>query len=229
MPDDVVLDEAPERRVADRSWLWLLVVVLVVAIAAASVTYAIAHAGHGPTGAFATAFTDDFDRFDTPRLGFAPGGARWVEVDGSWSVQSKAARVTPAANPGRIAIALGGSVRYGAIQAQVTGMDRCGLVARYVGPGSFVALERIPEFAVWNLLSVVDGNETVLARLDDVKDSAVVVRLETGQRVVTASVRDHSVTVILPTKLSAAPVGLMGRGTGPLQCAWGAVWAGNGR
>jgi hypothetical protein len=207
----------------------LLAAVVLVVVAATPIAYAIAHAARPASGSFSSAFADDFDRFDAPRLGFSSGGAKWVEVEGRWSVVSKVAAVTRDSSGEGIALALAGSVRYGAIQARVTGNARCGLVIRYVGPDTYLALERVPEYGLWNLLSIVGGKETVLAIVVDVKDPTVLVRLEAGQRVVTAAVRDHSVSVVLPTQLSAAPVGLMGRGSGRLGCAWDDVRAENGR
>jgi hypothetical protein len=229
--DAAELDSVREREpdAGAHSWRWLLAAVLVVVVTVTPIASSMAHSARSSAGAFSTAFTDDFDRFDAPRLGFAPGGARWVEVAGRWSLVSKAAAATSGTPSDSIVIALAGSVRYGAIQARVTGMARCGLVVRYVSPDTYLALERVPQYGLWNLLSVVDGKETLLGTVGDVKDPTVLVRLEAGQRVVTAAVRDQSVSVIVPTRLSAAPVGLMGRGSGRLGCSWDDVRAENGR
>jgi hypothetical protein len=228
MPDDVVLDEAPERRVADRSWLWLTMAILLVVASSSAIVYQV---GHGSTAtkpsAFSEAFTDDFGRENSVRLGNSSGGATWVSARGTWSIVGRAAVLST--NADKVGVALAGLVQYGAVEARVRGRGRCGIVARYVGPNTYLVLERLSEFGVWNFTSVMDGNETVLARITDFQDDAVTVRIETGHRIVTAIVGDRSATVQLPATTAVQPVGLTGRGSGLVGCSWDNFWAGNGR
>jgi hypothetical protein len=228
MTDDVVVDEQPQRSADDRSWLWLMIGILIVIAGASAIVYQVGHGSLAskPT-AFSTAFTDDFNRHNSARLGNSSGGATWVSAGGTWSVVRHVAVLSTTAD--KVGVVLGGLVQYGAVEARVSGRGRCGVVARYVAPDTYLMLERLSEFGVWNLTSVEKGHETVLGKVDDFPDDAVTVRIETGHRLVTAIVGDRSVTVAAPATSAVQAVGLIGRGTGLVACSWDNVWAGNGR
>lgn len=213
---------ATKRR--DRSWVALVVaVVFVVGVAAlfAHVMRDSYQASAEP--AFKAALVDNFDRrADRTSLGAAADGTKWVSVRGLWAVDAgRAVLAFPATEPNLATI---GSFRYASISATVSGKHRCGVVARYADERNYLTLIQVPKYAVWNLEQVKDGQETVLAKLPDIPDQNVGIRLETGSRVVTAMVGLQTATVVLPTELSAAPVGFIGIDKDATGCTWDDLW-----
>jgi len=206
------------------SWKLLFIGIVAAVIGLTVLAFTI---GTGTGGAsnvlYDGALRDDFNRSDGSPL----VDAGWQISRGSWLVRGGAASVLP--ETGGPQVALRGAVTFGSVQATVTGRARCGIVARYYEPGTFIFLERIPSFAVWNLVSVDKGVETVLARVTDVSDERATVRIETGQRVVTAVVGKYSVTVTQPAGRSTGFVGLFGRVDEADGCTWDDFRAGNGR
>ena len=176
-----------------------------------------------PDPAFKPALFDNFDRRSNREgLGQAADGTKWTSVHGLWAIDAGRALVAFPDNSPNLAIV--GSFRYAAVTATISGKHRCGVVARYVDDQNYLTLVQVPQYAVWNLEQVKNGQETVLAKVPDLQDSNVTVRLETGSRVVTATVGLASATVVLPTDLSAAPVGFVAIDKESIGCTWDDVW-----
>lgn len=223
-PEDIRSEPAePESAGRDRSWMWLAAAVVVVVTVAVLTTVAATNDGDGSTATHRTAFTDGFSADGSPLSG---GGPSWQPVRGAWFASDGEAIALP--DDLGHALVVTGPVKLGAVRVHIAGKGRCGVVVRYEGPGTYVAFERIPKFGVWNLVRVEGGTETVLAKVDDTPGALIEVEVTTGERVIAARAGDKAVSVVEPSQLSAAPVGLVFR-AGDTGCRWDDFWAGNAR
>jgi hypothetical protein len=213
--------EQPEK---DRSWLRLLAFATFVVVVAGVYSFIMRDAYHpAPKPPERGVFADKFDR---PRndtaLGRASGGERWTSVRGLWAVDAGKAVVS---FPDRdVSLAVVGSVHFASISASLTGKARCGIVARYVDDRNYLSLERVPAYAVWNIVVVRDGVATVLGRIADPDFPVTGVTLETGARVVTATVGFSKATFVEPTTTATAKVGFIGHDLESAACTWDDMW-----
>lgn len=215
-----------QAKVNDGSWLRLALFALFVVVVSGVYAF-VMRAAYQPDQkpAFGALFADNFDR---PRneasLGSASGDRKWTAADGLWGIDAGKAVVT---FPGKeTSIAVVGDVPSASVSVTLTGKARCGLVARYVDASNYVALERVPAFAVWNVVVVRDGVATVLDKIPDDGGSPAQLRLEVGARVVTAGVGERSVTVTdtAAPVVSSAAVGLIGHDAAVTGCTWDDLW-----
>jgi hypothetical protein len=220
--------DVPEK---DRSWMRLLAFAGFVVVVAGVYAVLMRDAYHpkpSSGNAFNAAIVDDFNR---PRnesgLGTASGGHAWKSVSGLWMIDAgKAVIGFPDKNT---SLAIVGPVKGGAISANVTGKARCGVVARYVDARNYLSFEFVPQYAVWNIVAVRDGNEVVLGKMLDPGGSTSALRLETGARVITAHVGLESTTVVDPSTVTSGWVGFIGHDAGSSACTWDDMWVYEGK
>jgi hypothetical protein len=213
--------EQPEK---DRSWLRLLAFATFVVVVAGTYAVIMRDAYHpAPKPPNKGVFADDFDR---PRndsgLGRASGGQKWNLVHGLWAIDAGKAVVSFPEKD--VSLAVVGSVKYASIAASITGKARCGIVARYLDDRNYVSLERIPAYAVWNVVVVRDGVSTVLGRIADPDFPVTGVTLETGERVISATVGFSKASFVEPTTIDTAKVGFIGHDLEAGACTWDDMW-----
>lgn len=219
--------QSPARR--DRSWLVLALSIAFVVAVVALFSYAMRDAfDNEPAKAYELKFTDDFDRrANETGLGSPRRGLAWTSVQGLWALD--AGRATIAFPDADLSIAVIGNLANPSVQAQVSGMQRCGVITRYVDPQNYLELVRVPAFAVWNLVEVRNGEEIVLGKLPDVKATTVAVKLTAGRRIVIAEVAGRSVSVVAPSDVRVGAVGFSGHTKEAGGCVFGDLWAFSGR
>jgi hypothetical protein len=207
-------------RVRDgSSWVAVFFGALFVIVVVAAFSYFVSEDGAreaaDPPGAFGAEFNDSFDR---PADGAALGG-EWSSGRGGWGTQLGVAYL-PSPDP-TLNIAL---VDVGAsdvsIAATVGGSGLCGVVARYEDEQNFVALVRVQEFGVWNLIEVADGVERRLEAVPDLPISTVGVALDVGDDMVAGAVGFNRVTAVVSPSPAGSAVGLIAMGGEMGACTW---------
>lgn len=213
----------------DRSWVVLGLSIAFVVSVVAGFSYLMRDSlTPEPDKAFDLKFTDNFNRRgNTGGLGTTAQGQEWKSVRGLWNVD--AGRAIAALPDKDLSLAVIGSLKNSSVQAFLSGKQTCGVVARYLDEKNFVALFRVPQYGVWNLVDVEGGKQTLLGKLPDVPGVRVLVKLETGQRVVNAYVGLNRVSVVSRTDRSVGAVGFVGYSNGAIDCVWEDLWAFSGR
>jgi len=220
---------AKTRPRRDRSWMVLGLSIAFVVSVVAGFSYLMRDSlTPEPDKAFDLKFTDNFNRRgNTGGLGTTAQGQEWKSVRGLWNVD--AGRAIAALPDKDLSLAVIGSLKNSSVQARLSGKQTCGVVARYLDEKNFVALFRVPQYGVWNLVDVEGGKQTLLGKLPDVPGVRVLVKLETGQRVVNAYVGLNQVSVVSRTDRSVGAVGFVGYSNGAIDCVWEDLWAFSGR
>ena len=216
--DDLAGVEADSHRI----WLPFVAVVSVI-VAVAAFAYVMTNSGDGRerenTGAFEDEFTDTFDRpASQDGLGAAPG-VGWTDVRGQWGVQGGVAFL-PSPDPTLNVTVDDIDTRDVQIAAVVGGDGVCGVTARYLDEDNYLALIRVPGFAVWNVVEVVDGVERVIFKVPDTANPNVAVVLEVGDDIVTAVSDFSRVSVVASPASGGTRVGLIARGGDMDTCTW---------
>ena len=175
--------------------------------------------GSAAVGAFEDEFTDTFDRPATvDGLGEGPG-VGWTDVRGGWGVQGGVAFL-PSPDPTMNVTVDDIDTRDVRIAAVVGGDGVCGVTARYLDEDNYLALIRVPGFAVWNVVEVVDGVERVIFKVPDSANPNVAVVLEVGDDIVTAVSDFSRVSVVASPAPGGTRVGLIARGGDMDTCTW---------
>jgi hypothetical protein len=226
---DKTVDTSQSSTPRDRSWIVLAISIAFVVGVVALFSYAMRDSfSNVPAKAYDVQFTDNFDRrANETGLGSPRPGLQWASVSGLWALD--ASRATIAFPDAEVSIAVIGNVTNPVVQAQVSGMQRCGVVTRYVDPKNYLELVRVPGFGVWNLVEVRDGEEKVLGKLADVKDTTVAVQLAAGRRIVNAEVAGRTISVVAPSDVRVGAVGFSGHTKEAAGCVFGDLWAFSGR
>jgi hypothetical protein len=201
------------------SWVAVFFGALFVIVVVAAFSYFVSEDGARkdaePAGAFLDSFIDSFDR---PADGAALGD-QWSSVRGGWGIQLGVAylpRPDPTLNLALVDV----GAREVSIAATVSGNGLCGVVARYEDERNFVALVRVQEFGVWNLLEVADGVERRIDTVMDIPFTAVGVALEAGDDIVAGAVAFNRVTVVTSPSPAGSSVGLVAMGGEMGACTW---------
>lgn len=151
--------------------------------------------------------TDDFG--GDGQLGGDGDEDPWVAISGEWTTD--AGKAVVAASDGVHAVALLDDVPATAsIEATIGVAAKCGVVGRYRSVSDHVALYRVPEFGVWNLVAVTADGSEFLGNLPDSPTMDVSAKLTVGDRVVEAHVLGRSLTVALDEVADDSRVGLIG-------------------
>lgn len=209
---------------ADRSWVKLLVGAIFVLVVAGGFSYLMSEdpAERGetiPIGAFTLGATDDFNRPDSVGdLGTGPLGT-WTTEGGLWTLQIGVA-LASFPDPEFNAALVDATVRDVSVSANVGGQGVCGIAVRYADPRNYLALLRVNDFAVWNVVEVVDGVERIIGKVDDVPGANVTVTLEVGPDVVTARVGMGRFTAVASPAQGGTRVGFVARGGDMSSCVW---------
>lgn len=209
MSDDARTDTA-DRPANTSDWRRLLVGAIFVVAVVGIFSYVMTEPSESdeldPLGRRIT-FSDNFDRADDD-VDLNGDGDDWRSERGGWGTQLGAAFVSfPDGSPNvAVTDVADPSAR---VQAVVGGQSQCGVVARYVNPENYVGLVRVPGFAVWNVVEVVEGSESVIGEVADVQDHDVPVALTVGDNVIEAEVSGRSATLAFATSLDGTSVGMI--------------------
>lgn len=189
---------APHRRTS----LWVVAGAMFIALSGLGVALGIALRDDAP-GSSLFSVDDGFDRTGAAGLGTIDGRA-WEAVSGRFELDDGRAvlRTRNAAGPRSVAVtevsATNGtvSVTAGSLTAG------WGLVFRYVGPFNYWYVQAVPQYAVLNVVRVVDGEASVvgttrLVHLEDGMTVQVVLRgpaieVRVGDRALFATSSSHA-------------------------------------
>jgi len=148
------------------------------------------------------------------------GNGSWTADTGSWGVDAGVAYLRGADDADNIATH-DVEAQTQTFEARIGGFGQCGVVVRYQDPLNFVMLYRVNPFFVWNLVEVVDGNETLVTTVLDADQHDVDVSLTASDHVIAASVGFTTVTVVRDTAPHGTRVGLVSRrGERASECSW---------
>ena len=154
--------------------------------------------------------SDDFgENGENGELGGEGDGNPWIAISGEWATD--AGKAVVAASDGVHAVAVLDDLPATAtIEATIGVAAKCGVVGRFRSATDHVALYRVPEFGVWNLVVVTEDGSEFLGNLPDSPTMDVSARLTIGTRVVEAHVLGRSLTVALDEVAADSRVGLIG-------------------
>ena len=216
-----------ERSRSDSSWIVLLAGVAFVIAVAATFSFVMTRDDNGgeTKPAFSLALLDSFDRpASDDGLGSNASGT-WTTVAGVWGLEAGVAILRTPVTEGDNLTTYQLADRNMSVNLRIAGRSQCGVVVRYVDPLNYVGLVRVNAFAVWNLIQVVNGEETVLSKVPDDDAQNVNVTLTATDGVLSASVGLNTVTLIQSPTPDGTRVGLVARGEGAEQCGWDDVTA----
>ena len=206
-----------------RSWLRLLSAILFVVVTiAVSVRLLEAEpeaARKRPVSGQSVVARDDFTRpADPTSLGTASNGSPWTELTGIWGVAGEAAYVSSPLEE-NIAVLTTDSVA--SMSAVITGSGQCGVVAGLTDGSDYVALVKVPNFGVWNLIRRLGETTTKLAALPAAKSDPEAVTLTVDPPMVTArTAADESVSVVVDGLSNGRRAGLIASGPKASTCAF---------
>jgi hypothetical protein len=210
--------QQPEQRGSRRQRLVGLAILMVAISIVAVLVARISNRDVAPTEAFSEVWSDSFDRPSSPsELGVSEGRA-WTADKGVWGVEAGAAIVRGSTEGDNIAT-IDVAVASHTARVRVAGFAQCGVVARYQDPQNFLLLVRVNAFAVWNLIEVVDGKQTMLMKVPDSDRHDLDVSLTATDHVIAASVGFDTVRIVYETALQGTRIGLFSHGEGS-TCSW---------
>jgi len=192
----------------------VLVVALVLALAAPRIfNSSDEEAGGGGGGRATPSISDDFDRSSPNGLG-SVDGQEWEAVSGSFAIEDGAAVVDEPNDAGPRSITL---LDAGATNARIEATvgratPSWGIVFRYVNPFNYWYLQAAPDYAVLNVVRMVNGQAQVIGATDlaSTADGAKVAVVLDGSSI---DVQVDDVSVFLLTNdhcLGATKTGLLG-------------------
>jgi hypothetical protein len=214
---------SPESgRSATRSWLRLLGAILFVVVTiATSVRLLEAEPETSSQPAVSGSSVKARDKFARPAdpasLGQAHNGSRWMTLGGTWGIAGEAAYVS---SPEEVNIAVLDAKATASTSALITGTAQCGLVAGLTDATDYVALVRVPNFGVWNLIRQFGGASTKLAALPTSKSDPEALSLTVDPPMVTARAAGKSVSVVVEGLNGGHLGGLIASGPGSSTCAF---------
>jgi hypothetical protein len=153
------------------------------------------------------AFRDDFERPDDD-FDLNADNDDWTALRGAWGRQLGAAFVSFAETGANLAVVDPGAPPT-VIAATVGGRAPCGVALRVEDPDNFLALVRVPGFAAWNVVEVIDGESRNLGNVPDVAEHDVRVSLGVADNVIRARVGVATSTIAHATPLDGVTAGLM--------------------
>lgn len=219
--DDDIVETKPERR-RDSSWAVLLAGIVFVIAVTATFSILMTRDDNDPaTPAFSLVLIDQFDR-PASEDGLGEG---WVSDAGGWAIEAGVALLRePVANGDNLTTYDIGSSGQ-AVNMKVAGTALCGLVVRYEDAFNYMGLIRVSPFAVWNIVEMVDGKETVIGKVPDEDANNSNVTLTATDSVVSASVGLKTVTIVHESAPAGTRFGLIARNEGAATCSWDDVTA----
>ncbi|MFZ4717971.1 MAG: hypothetical protein ACOYMR_01015 [Ilumatobacteraceae bacterium] len=163
--------------------------------------------------------SDDFNRpRDDRGLGTGPIGT-WTSERGVWSLQLGTAFISFPDKDRSLAV-VDASAKAVRVAATVWGDEVCGIVARYERPDQYVALIRVAEFGVWNVVEVDAGDEVVLGKVPDLDTDGVGVSLSVDDDLVQAEVGLQRISVRYSVRSQGTSIGLVGQADTATSCSW---------
>jgi len=164
--------------------------------------------------------TDSLERASSTTGRGTNDNGSWTAHTGSWGVEAGVAFLRGADDADNIATT-DVEAQTQTFKARIGGFGQCGVVVRYQDPKNFVMLFRVNPFLVWNLVEVVDGNESLVTTVLDVNQHDVDVSLTASDHVIAASVGFTTVTVVRDTAPRGTRIGIVSRqGERTSECSW---------
>lgn len=158
---------AARRRAARRddatAWVFLAVTTVVAALLGVAAGALTEEASRRPVTAAAS---DTFERPDHDEsLGLANTGQEWAPHLGTWGIRDGAAAVIRPERGASVAVLPVGRTD-GRVQVEAATIARgFGLAFRCRNAFNCWKVEAVPDYATWNVVKIVDGEETVLGNL----------------------------------------------------------------
>lgn len=219
--------EAPEHGQPPTAWTGrrLLTIGALLVAVTATVTWSVTRGSSETPSPSLDASELDVALFDAASGtgGTASGaGKSWTAIDGSWVEEAGIVFLADAPDGDGIVTTDVGEEDH-TVQVRIGGLGQCGVVVRYQDPTNFVMMFRVNPYAVWNVVEVVDGAETVLMTVDDVGSHDVDVSLTASDLVIRASVGFSTVSLVYDVAPQGSRIGLIARNED--SCTWSDVRA----
>ena len=175
------------------------------------------------SGAFEFAFADGFERPADPRSLNGGDVDDWSTLGGTWATELGVAYLADAHPKVSMAVVEIESTSM-SVTASVSGSNPCGVVAGTADADTYIALVRAPDYGVWNIKVVDDGEATTIGKLPDVgngdiANKGVAVTLSVGEEAVTATVGLRSANFVGHGITTGRFGGLIAEGAGS-TCVW---------
>lgn len=221
-PTDHRADPTGPTRTRDSSWIVLVAgVAFVIAVTATFSILMTRDDNDAKPPAFSSVVIDNFDRPAS-----ADGlGSGWRQDAGGWAVEGGFALLrTPVTKGDNLTTyELGGTGQ--SVNLKVGSRSQCGVTVRYQDPFNYLALVRAAPFAVWNVVEMADGVESIIAKVPDEDAETVSVTITVTDRLLSASVGLKTLTLVRANAPTGTRFGLIARGDDVTACTWDDVTA----